>query len=273
MAYTWELETPTQNLILPQNAGRPVASFMPTIRKEMKGGVMGTDAISELFANRIVLFTSQFDEASCTAAQANLLYLDANVTDPDNSEIKLYVNSPGGVVTAGLALYNTMQNIQSPVSTIGMGMCASMGAFLLCTGAPGRRFAYPDTTIMIHQPSWGNQGTHSHMKAHMKFGDQLYLKMIGIMAAHCGITFEEMEAALLEDNFLTAQQALELGMIDRIIPAPTGKTVVVPRRPGEAAVKTSKARASRAVTKTPGEAAVKTTRARASRTGNKSAAS
>jgi ATP-dependent Clp protease protease subunit len=142
-----------------------------------------------------------------------------------------------------------MQNIQSEVTTIGMGMCASMGAFLLCTGSPGRRFAYPDTTIMIHQPSWGNQGTHRHMQAHMKFGDNLYELMIGTMAAHCGRSFEEMEDALQEDNFLTAEQALKLGLIDKIIPTPSGKTRVVPRRPGEAAVKTTRPRASRATNK------------------------
>jgi ATP-dependent Clp protease protease subunit len=233
--YRWEIENNDQNRSHSQSQltsfALPVSAYMPTIRKEMNGGVMGTDAISELYDNRIILFTGPFSDESCTAAIAQLLYLDANVKDKANSEITMYVNSPGGAVTAGLALYNTMVNIQSPVRTIGQGMCASMGAFLLCTGSPGRRFAYSDTTIMIHQPSWGVEGTHRHIKAHMKFGDNLYDLLIGIMAAHSNHTFEELEAAMVEDNFLSAQEALELGLIDKIVPTPKGKTRIVPRLP------------------------------------------
>ncbi len=231
MSFRWEIENLYQNQDISSGSSLPISAYMPTIRKEMKGGVLTTDAISELYANRIVYFASQFDDNSCTAAQAQLLYLDANVEDPQRSEIKMYVNSGGGSVTAGLALYNTMQNIHSEVVTIGMGMCASMGAFLLCTGSPGRRFAYHDTTIMIHQPSWGVQGTHRHIKAHTKFGDNLYDLMLGIMAAHCHRTFEEMEAAVAEDNFLTAEEALKFGLIDKIVPTPEGKKRIVPCKP------------------------------------------
>lgn len=232
MNVRWEIENTycqqAESRIRPDQAQ---AAYMPTIRKEMKGGVLATDAISELFANRVVIFASPFDDASCTAAIAQLLYLDANVTEPNQAGITIYINSGGGSVTAGLSLYNTMQNIRSPITTIGMGMCASMGAFLLCTGEKGRRFAYPETTIMIHQPSWGAQGTHRNIRAHMKFGEDLYYKLIGTMAAHCNLEFEEMQAAVEEDNFLTAEQALKLGLIDKIVPSPEGKVIVTPRQP------------------------------------------
>lgn len=207
--------------------GHSVPFFAPTIRKPVPGGEQATDPISELLANRIIVFAYPFDDGVVTQIIGQLLYLDSN----GEGDITMYVNSGGGSVTAGLALYDTMQQLKSDVITIGMGMCASMGAFLLSTGAPGKRLAMPGTTVMIHQPSYGMDGKVTHLRKHMEFCDDLYDRLIGTMAAHSGLEFEALEAEMLEDNYLSAEQALALGLIDKIVPAPEGKARIAPKAP------------------------------------------
>ncbi|MDP3508583.1 MAG: ATP-dependent Clp protease proteolytic subunit [Candidatus Melainabacteria bacterium] len=210
------------------NGQHSVPFFNPTIRKPLPGGgEMATDATSELLAQRIVIFAYPFDDTVVTQISNQLLYLDSIGSE----DITMYVNSGGGSVTAGFALYDIIQQLRSPVSTIGMGMCGSMGAFLLSTGAAGKRFVLPGTTVMIHQPSYGTDGKITHMAAHMKWATVLYNRLIGTMAVHCNRSFEELEEAMKEDNFLSAEEALALGLIDGIFPAPEGKAYLVPRQP------------------------------------------
>lgn len=226
---TWESDFNYQqaHLAATSAATQSVPFYAPTIRKQVPGGEQATDPISELLANRIIVFAYPFDDTVVTQIIGQLLYLDSN----GEGDITMYVNSGGGSVTAGLALYDTMQQLKSDVTTIGMGMCASMGAFLLCTGAAGKRYALPDTTIMVHQPSYGMEGKVTHLRKHMQFCNDLYVRLIGTMAAHSGLDFEALEAQMIEDNYLSAEQALELGLIDKILPAPDGKVRIMPKLP------------------------------------------
>jgi len=145
---------------------------------------------------------------------AQLLYLEAQ--DPDK-DIQFYINSPGGSVTAGMAIYDTMQYIKCDVSTICIGMAASMGAFLLSAGTKGKRFALPNAEIMIHQPSAGTQGQVTDMAIHLKRLEIIKERMNRIMAENTGKSVEEVTADCERDNFMTAQQAVEYGLIDKVI--------------------------------------------------------
>jgi ATP-dependent Clp protease protease subunit len=145
---------------------------------------------------------------------AQLLYLEAQ--DPDK-DIQFYINSPGGSVTAGMAIYDTMQYIKCDVATICVGMAASMGAFLLSAGAKGKRMALPNAEIMIHQPSAGTQGQITDMAIHMKRLQTIKERMNHILAENTGKSVEEITAACERDNFMTAQEALSFGLIDRVI--------------------------------------------------------
>ena len=157
------------------------------------------------------------EEVNATTASlvvAQLLYLEAQ--DPDK-EIQLYINSPGGSVTDGMAIYDTMQYIKAPVSTICVGMSASMGAFLLSSGAKGKRLALPNAEIMIHQPSAGTQGQITDMAIHLKRLETIKKRMNRILAENTGRSIEEVTAACERDNFMSAEEALEFGLVDKVI--------------------------------------------------------
>ena len=162
--------------------------------------------------NRLALFDTGFDYR--THAVAQLLYLEAQ--DPDK-DIQFYINSPGGVITSGLAIYDTMQYIKCDVSTICIGMAASMGAFLLSAGTKGKRLALPNAEIMIHQPSGGAQGQATDIQIQARRIQSMKQKLNAILAANTGKPLEQIAADTERDNFMTAREALEYGIIDKVI--------------------------------------------------------
>ena len=186
--------------------------FMPYVVESKDG--RGYDLFSRLLKDRIILLTGEVDDQMAALVVAQLLYLEAQ--DPDK-DIQMYINSPGGSVTAGMAIYDTMQYIKCDVSTICVGLAASMGAFLLSAGTKGKRIALPNAEIMIHQPSAGTQGQITDMAIHLKRLETIKKRMNQIMADNTGHTLEEMTAACERDNFMTAQEAKDFGLIDKVI--------------------------------------------------------
>ena len=172
------------------------------------------DIFSRLLKDRIVLLGSEVNDAVASLICAQLLFLESQ--DPEK-EIYLYINSPGGSVTAGMAIYDTMQYVKCDVSTICIGLAASMGAFLLSAGTKGKRLALPNSEIMIHQPSAGTQGQITDMALHLKRLEVVKERMNRILAENTGKSVEQVTADCERDNFMTAQQALEYGLIDRVI--------------------------------------------------------
>ena len=172
------------------------------------------DIFSRLLKDRIVLLGSEVNDAVASLICAQLLFLESQ--DPEK-EIYLYINSPGGSVTAGMAIYDTMQYIKCDVSTICIGMAASMGAFLLSSGTKGKRLALPNAEIMIHQPSAGTQGQITDMAIHLKRLEIVKTRLTGILAANTGKPLEVVRADCERDNFMTAQEAMEYGLIDKVI--------------------------------------------------------
>lgn len=172
------------------------------------------DIYSRLLKDRIVLLGEAIDDHVASLVCAQLLFLESE--DPEK-EIYMYINSPGGVVTAGLAIYDTMQYITCPVATLCMGQAASMGALLLGAGAPNLRYALPHSRIMIHQPSGGFRGQATDIDIHAREVLRLKEMLNGIMAEHCGKSVEFITERTERDNFLSAGEAVELGLIDRIL--------------------------------------------------------
>lgn len=172
------------------------------------------DIFSRLLKDRIVLLGSEVNDAVASLICAQLLFLESQ--DPEK-EIYLYINSPGGSVTAGMAIYDTMQYVKCDVSTICIGLAASMGAFLLSAGAKGKRLALPNSEIMIHQPSAGTQGQITDMALHLKRLEVVKKRMNRILAENTGKSIEQVTADCERDNFMSAQEALEYGLIDRVI--------------------------------------------------------
>ncbi|MDR1856052.1 MAG: ATP-dependent Clp protease proteolytic subunit [Desulfovibrio sp.] len=172
------------------------------------------DIYSRLLKDRIILLGSEVDDNVASLICAQLLFLEAQDTE---KEINLYINSPGGSVTAGLAIYDTMRFISSPVSTVCMGRAASMGAFLLAAGAPGMRFALPNSQIMIHQPSGGYHGQATDIEIHAKEVLRLKERLNRLLAENSKRTYEEMVEATDRDRFLTPEEALDIGIIDRVL--------------------------------------------------------
>jgi ATP-dependent Clp protease protease subunit len=172
------------------------------------------DIYSRLLKDRIVLLGEEVDDHSASLICAQLLFLESE--DPDK-EIYLYINSPGGVVTAGLAIYDTMQYINCPVATLCMGQAASMGALLLAAGTKGMRYALPNSRIMIHQPSGGFRGQATDIDIHAKEVLRLKASLNGILASHTGRTKKEIEAHTERDNFMGAEEAVKFGLIDRVL--------------------------------------------------------
>ena len=189
-------------------------SFIPYVVEQTSRGERSYDIFSRLLNDRIVFLSEEVNDTTASLIVAQLLYLEAQ--DPDK-DIQFYINSPGGSVTAGMAIYDTMQYIKCDVATICVGMAASMGAFLLSAGAKGKRLALPNAEIMIHQPSAGTKGQITDMAIHMKRLETIKARMNQILADNTGKSIEEVTQACERDNFMTSEEALAFGIIDRVI--------------------------------------------------------
>ncbi len=189
-------------------------SLVPYVVEQTSRGERSYDIFSRLLNDRIIFLSEEVNDTTASLIVAQLLYLEAQ--DPDK-DIQFYINSPGGSVTAGMAIYDTMQYIKCDVATICVGMAASMGAFLLSAGAKGKRMALPNSEIMIHQPSAGTKGQITDMAIHMKRLETIKARMNAILAENTGKSVEEVTAACERDNFMTSEEALAFGLIDRVL--------------------------------------------------------
>ncbi len=189
-------------------------ALVPYVVEQTNRGERSYDIFSRLLNDRIIMLCDEVNDATASLVVAQLLYLEGQDSEKD---ISLYINSPGGSVTAGLAIYDTIKYIKCDVSTICMGMAASMGAFLLSAGTKGKRLALPNSTIMIHQPSGGAQGQATDMRIHTEWILDVKKKLNQMLAEATGQPLEVIERDTERDNFMTAQQALEYGLIDKII--------------------------------------------------------
>lgn len=189
-------------------------SLVPYVVEQTSRGERSYDIFSRLLNDRIIMLSEEVNDATASLVVAQLLYLEAQ--DPDK-DIQFYINSPGGSVTAGMAIYDTMQYIKCDVSTICIGMAASMGAFLLSSGAKGKRIALPNAEIMIHQPSAGTQGQITDMAIHLKRLEIIKKRMNGILAENTGKPLEVVEADCERDHFMTAEEAKEYGLVDKVL--------------------------------------------------------
>ena len=188
--------------------------LVPYVVEQTSRGERSYDIFSRLLNDRIIFLSEEVNDATASLIVAQMLYLEAQ--DPDK-DIQFYINSPGGSVTAGMAIYDTMQYIKCDVATITIGMAASMGAFLLSAGTKGKRMALPNAEIMIHQPSAGTQGQITDMAIHLKRLQVIKERMNKIMAENTGRSIEEVTAACERDNFMSAEEALAFGLIDKVI--------------------------------------------------------
>ena len=193
--------------------GMPQSYLVPTVIEQTGRGERAYDIYSRLLNDRIVFLSDEVNDATASLVVAQLLFLEAQ--DPDK-DISFYINSPGGSVTAGMAIYDTMNFIKCDVSTICIGMAASMGAFLLSAGAKGKRIALPHSEIMIHQPLGGAQGQASDIKIRADLILRTRDMLNRILAENTGKPIEQIEKDTDRDNFMTAEQALEYGLIDKI---------------------------------------------------------
>ena len=189
-------------------------ALVPVVVEQTSRGERSYDIFSRLLNDRIIMLSDEVNDATASLVVAQLLYLEGQ--DPDK-DIHLYINSPGGSITAGMAIYDTMQYIKCDVSTICMGMAASMGAFLLAAGTKGKRYALPNSDIMIHQPSGGAKGQATDIEIHTKHILHTKQKLNEILAKNTGQPIEVIANDTERDNFMTAQQALEYGLIDKVI--------------------------------------------------------
>ena len=190
-----------------------MSSLVPYVVEQTSRGERSYDIFSRLLNDRIVMLSDEVNDATGSLVIAQLLYLEGQ--DPDK-DISLYINSPGGSVSAGLAIYDTMQYIKCEVSTICMGMAASMGAFLLAAGAKGKRFALPNSEIMIHQPLGGAQGQATDVIIHADHIKRTREKLNAILAERTGKPIEQIAIDTERDNFMSAQEAAEYGLIDKV---------------------------------------------------------
>ena len=189
-------------------------SLVPYVVEQTNRGERSYDIFSRLLNDRIIFLGEEINDTTASLVVAQLLYLEAQ--DPDK-DIQMYINSPGGSVTAGMAIYDTMQYVKCAVSTICVGMAASMGAFLLSSGAKGKRLALPNAEIMIHQPSAGTQGQITDMAIHLKRLEVIKRRLNHILADNTGKSVETVTADCERDNFMTAEEAKEYGLIDKVI--------------------------------------------------------
>ncbi|MCI5977056.1 MAG: ATP-dependent Clp protease proteolytic subunit [Candidatus Faecousia sp.] len=189
-------------------------SLVPYVVEQTSRGERSYDIFSRLLNDRIIFLSEEVNDTTASLVVAQLLYLEAQ--DPDK-DIQFYINSPGGSVTAGMAIYDTMQYIKCDVATICVGLAASMGAFLLAAGTKGKRMALPNSEIMIHQPSAGTQGQITDMTIHLRRLEKVKERMNRILSENTGKPYEEVVAACERDNFLSPHEALEFGLIDRVL--------------------------------------------------------
>ena len=189
-------------------------SLVPYVVEQTSRGERSYDIFSRLLNDRIIFLSEEVNDTTASLIVAQMLYLEAQ--DPDK-DIQFYINSPGGSVTAGMAIYDTMQYIKCDVATICVGMAASMGAFLLAAGTKGKRMALPNAEIMIHQPSAGTQGQITDMAIHMKRLETIKARMNRILAENTGKSVEEVTDACERDNFMTSDEAKVFGLIDRVL--------------------------------------------------------
>ena len=189
-------------------------ALVPYVVEQTNRGERSYDIFSRLLNDRIIVLSDEVNDTTASIVVAQLLFLESQ--DPDK-DISLYINSPGGSVTAGMAIYDTMQYIKCDVSTICMGMAASMGAFLLSSGAKGKRFALPNSEIMIHQPLGGARGQATEIKIVADHILKTREKLNRILAENTGRSIEEIARDTERDNYLTAQEAMEYGLVDKVI--------------------------------------------------------
>jgi ATP-dependent Clp protease protease subunit len=188
--------------------------LVPIVVEQTGRGERAYDIFSRLLKDRIIFIGTPIDDQIADLVVAQMIFLEAE--DPDR-EINLYINSPGGVVTAGLAIYDTMQFVKPPVSTLCMGQAASMGAVLLAAGATGKRYALPNARMMIHQPLGGTQGQATDIEIYTKEMLKMKEQLNGILAKHCGKTVEQVEKDTDRNNFMSAAEAKAYGLIDEIL--------------------------------------------------------
>ena len=188
--------------------------LVPYVVEQTNRGERSYDIYSRLLNDRIIMLHDEVNTATASVVVAQLLFLESQ--DP-TKDISLYINSPGGSVTDGLAIYDTMQDIKCDVSTICMGMAASMGAFLLSAGTKGKRLALPNSTIMIHQPLGGYKGQATDMEIHTKYMLDTKARLNKILSENTGKPLDVIKNDTERDNFMTAQEALEYGLIDKVI--------------------------------------------------------
>ena len=189
-------------------------SLVPMVVEQTGRGERSYDIFSRLLEDRIIFLGDQVNDATASLVVAQLLFLESE--DPDK-DINLYINSPGGSISAGMAIYDTMNFIKCDVSTICIGMAASMGAFLLAAGTKGKRLALPNSEIMIHQPLGGTRGQATDIKIHADHIIKIRSKMNEILAERTGRTIEEIERDTERDNFLSSAEALAYGLIDKVL--------------------------------------------------------
>jgi ATP-dependent Clp protease protease subunit len=197
------------NMLEPKGLG-----LIPMVIEQSGRGERAYDIYSRLLKERVVFLVGPVDENTANLVVAQMLFLESENPDKD---VNFYINSPGGSIAAGMAIYDTMQFIKPDVSTLCVGMAASMGAFLLAAGAKGKRFALPNSTVLIHQPLGGFQGQASDIEIHAKYILALRERLNRLMAKHTGKTVEAVAHDTDRDNFLTADEALEYGIVDKIL--------------------------------------------------------
>jgi len=195
--------------------------LVPTVVEQTNRGERAFDIYSRLLKERVIFLTGPVEDGMASVICAQLLYLEA---ENPKKEINLYINSPGGVVTAGMSIYDTMQFIKPPVSTLCMGQAASMGSLLLCAGNKDMRFALPNARIMVHQPSGGFQGQASDIQRHAEDIMKMKRRLNEIYVKHTGQDYDTIEATLDRDHFMTANETKEFGIIDKVIEQREGES-------------------------------------------------
>ena len=207
---------------------RPSATFWPVVVEQTNRGWEQSTLPSKMLKERIIFLASAINDEVAASICMQLLFLES---ENPKKEISMYINSPGGVVTSGMAIYDTMQFIKPPVATLCIGQAASMGSLLLCAGHKDMRFALPNARIMLHQPSGGFQGQASDIERHAEDIVKMKRKLNEVYVKHTGQTYEMIERTLDRDHFLSAEQALNFGLVDRVIssrddvvPPATGKS-------------------------------------------------
>ena len=196
------------------NISEHMSTLVPMVVEQSNKGERAYDIYSRLLKERIIFLTGQINDNVASLVTAQLLFLEAE--DP-KKEIYLYINSPGGLVTAGLGIYDTMQYVKPDISTLCIGQAASMGSFLLAAGTKGKRFSLPNSRIMVHQPSAGFQGQVTDIEIHANEVLSLKKRLNEIYSMHTGKTVEEIKTALERDNFMTADVAKTFGLIDEVV--------------------------------------------------------